>query len=165
MGARTCECLWAQSGLKIKNEIFWLRANVYESLWVNINRSGIFLKKFWLRAKTCEAESPHTLLVFEIFFKIFVLGAHTLLLQDLVMLRAGRGAAIHQTMPTASFNVSLQGKRWLIEQDHTRATFNSCILQWSTWQQCQISTSLHSEQCPRLHSESNNTSAHVVASQ
>jgi len=31
----------------------------------------------------------------------------------------GRGAAIHQTMPTASFNVSLQGKRWLIEQSYT----------------------------------------------
>jgi len=32
----------------------------------------------------------------------------------------GRGAAIHQTMPMASFNVSLQGGRWLIEQDRTR---------------------------------------------
>ena len=114
-------------------------------MFIYEHRPGVnfFLKKFPRRAKTCEAESPHTLLVFEIFFKIFVLGAHTLLLQDTQMLRA----------------------RWLIEQDHTRATIDSFTGQWLTWQQCQISTSLHSEQCQRQHSESNNTSAHAVASQ
>lgn len=77
-------------------------------------------------------------------FKKFWLRAHTLLLQDLVMLCARVGWSSRITLST---------------------TFNSFTGQWSTWHQCQTSTSLHSEQCQRQHSESNNTSAHAVASQ
>ena len=75
--------------------------------------------------------------------KIFRRRAHTLLLQDSLMLRA---------------------IGWSSRITHV-TTFNSCILQRLTWKQCQTSISLHSEQCQRQHSESNNTSAHAVASQ